>query len=65
MLLILRMIIEMPCSVELGKESSKKHNSRWATGHLRLMKMDNRVSSSLVVMKVVLDLAMGHMAIGN
>ena len=65
MLLILRMIIEMPCSAELGKESSKKHNSSWATGHLRLMKMDNRVSSSLVAMEVALDLVMGLMAIGN
>ena len=65
MLSILRMVIEMPCSAELGKESSKRHNSRWATAHLRLMKKGNRVRSDLVVMGVVLDLAMELMAIGN
>ena len=65
MLSMLRMIIEMPCSAELGKESSKKHSSKWATAHLRLMKKGNRVRSGLVVMEVVLDLAMGLMAIGN
>lgn len=55
----------MRCSAEPGKESSKKHNSRWATAPPRLMKMDNQVRGSLVVMEVVLDLAMGLMAIGN
>ncbi len=62
---MLRMIIEMPCSAGPGKESNKKHNSKWATGLPRLMKMDNRVRGSLVVMEVVLDLVLGPMAIDN
>ena len=65
MLLMLRMITEMPCSAELGKESSRKHNSRWATGLPRLMKKEDRVRGSLVVLEPILDLAMGLMAIGN